>query len=163
LTSVIGFPRQVDEVSARLVATGVVLEAGAALALRSPVLAVTLWAGFVLRVLSGPRLSPLALVATRVVRPRLAVAPRIVPGSPKRFAQGIGASLTTVVVALLASGHPTPAWALLALLVGFASLEAALGLCVGCKIYALLGRAHLVPECPECDDISARLAQRVAV
>jgi hypothetical protein len=46
--------------------------------------------GFVARVLTGPTLSPLGQLVTRVVTPRLPVAPRPVPGPPKRFAQGIG-------------------------------------------------------------------------
>ena len=45
--------------------------------------------GFIARVLSGPRLSPLARLATAVVAPRLG-APKPVPGPPKRFAQAIG-------------------------------------------------------------------------
>ena len=41
-----------------------------------------------------------------------------------------------------------------------ASLEAFVGLCLGCKAFALLMRVGIVPEsvCEECNDISARLA-----
>jgi hypothetical protein len=156
--AVIGFPRQVDEVSARLVAAGVIVEALAAIALRAPAVVVLLWLGFVLRVLAGPRLSPLALLMTRVVRPRLTVRPRIVPGPPKRFAQGVGATWTTAVLVLLAAGADSIAWPLVGVLVGFAALESLGGICVGCKVYAVLGRFGVVPDCPECDDISERLA-----
>jgi len=40
-----------------------------------------------------------------------------------------------------------------------ASLEAALGYCLGCKIFALLIRAGVLPEdvCKDCADISERL------
>jgi hypothetical protein len=43
-----------------------------------------------------------------------------------------------------------------------AALEAALGLCIGCRIFAGLMRAGIVPEtvCVECADIGRRL-QRV--
>jgi len=43
--------------------------------------------GFWARVLTGPTLSPLGQLATRVVAPRLPVEPKLVPGPPKRFAQ----------------------------------------------------------------------------
>ena len=154
MTALLGFPNPVDEVSARLVATGVVIEAGLAVALRSPLLAVTLWIGFVLRVASGPRFSPLALLVTRVIRPRLSIRPRPVPGTPKRFAQGVGATFTTAVVVLLAIGASGAAWALLGVLIVFASLEAFVGFCMGCTAYRWLAHAGLVDECPDCDDIS---------
>ena len=70
---VFSFPHPVDEVSARLVATGVVLQAILFLATRWDVLLVTLAYGFVARVLTGPTLSPLGRFVTEVVRPRLPV------------------------------------------------------------------------------------------
>ena len=51
--------------------------------------------GFLARVLTGPKLSVLGQLATRVIAPRLGP-PRLVPGPPKRFAQAIGLTLTTV-------------------------------------------------------------------
>jgi hypothetical protein len=60
--------------------------------------------GFVARVLTGPTLGQLV---TRVVTPLLGVAPRPVPGPPKRFAQGIGAVLS-VTAAVLAFGFHLP-------------------------------------------------------
>jgi hypothetical protein len=80
--SVLSFPHPVDEVSARLVATGVVLQAILFLATRWDVLLVTLAYGFVARVLAGPTLRPLGRVVTGVVRPRLPIEPREVPGPP---------------------------------------------------------------------------------
>ena len=43
--------------------------------------------GFVARVLTGPTLSPLGLLVTNVITPRLPVEPHYVPGPPKRFAR----------------------------------------------------------------------------
>jgi hypothetical protein len=85
-----------------------------------------------------------------------------VPGPPKRFAQGMGAAITTLGVLALALGWSAVTITLLAALVAAATLEAALGLCIGCRIFALLMRAGILPEtvCLECADISARL-QRV--
>ena len=89
------FPNPVDEVSARLVAGGVVVLALLVFALQAPWLLAVIAAGFVLRVLAGPRLSPLALLMTKVVRPRLPFAERPTPGPPKRFAQAMGAVMAT--------------------------------------------------------------------
>jgi hypothetical protein len=154
------FPNPVDEVSARLVATGVVLMAVALLVTRQWWILVPLTVGFVARVCSGPRWSPLGLLVTRVIRPRLAVEPRLVAGPPKRFAQAIGAVFSLTASVLVLTGVPGGALVVLAMLLVAASLEAFVGLCLGCKVFALLMRAGIVPEsvCEECNDLSARLA-----
>lgn len=153
-----GFPRIVNEKAARSVAGGVALIGIVALATGWHWLLVPLALGFWARVLAGPRYSPLALLATRVVAPRLG-APRDVAGPPKRFAQGMGATITTVGVVALALGWTTATTVLLALLVVAATLESAFALCIGCQVFALLMRAGIVPEtvCVECADISRRL------
>ena len=87
------FPDPVNEVSARLVAGFVVLLGVLTIALDVPWLLLVIAYGFVARVLTGPTLSPLGKFVTRVLTPRLHVAPKYVPGPPKRFAQGIGAVL----------------------------------------------------------------------
>ena len=81
------------------------------------------------------------------------------PGPPKRFAQGIGATLTIVALVAWVAGAPTVADALVAMLIVAATLESVFGICLGCKAFALLMRAGVIPEsvCPECADISARL------
>jgi hypothetical protein len=153
----LGFPDPVDEVSARLVAGGVVVLTVAALTLDQPWLAVVIAYGFVARVLTGPKLSPLGRLATQVVRPRLPVAPRPVPGPPKRFAQGIGAVLSVTAVASFAAGASGVATGLLAMLAVAAGLEAVLGLCLGCRMFAVLMRAGVIPPdvCERCNDIWA--------
>jgi hypothetical protein len=155
---VLGFPRVINEKAARTVAAVVALTGAVALATGAHWLLVPLAYGFWARVLTGPRLSPLAQLATKVVAPRLGP-PREVAGPPKRFAQGMGAAMTTLGVAALALGWTTVTVVLLALLVTAATLEAALGLCIGCKAFAGLMRAGLIPEtvCVECADISGRL------
>ena len=72
----------VDEVSARLVAGGVVIMCAVAIALDQPWLIVVIAYGFVARVLTGPTLSPLGQLVTRVITPLLGVAARPVPGPP---------------------------------------------------------------------------------
>jgi hypothetical protein len=147
------FPDPVDAVSARLVAGGVVTLAVAAIVLDQPWLTAVIAYGFVARVLTGPTLSPLGRLVTQVVRPRLAIAPRPVPGPPKRFAQGMGAafSLTAAVLAL-GFGLTGAAWVVLGGLAVAASLEAFLGFCVGCRVFALAMRVGLIPEvvCERC-------------
>ena len=46
--------------------------------------------GFLARVLTGPTLSPMGLLATRVLLPLLGNPDPPLPGPPKRFAQTIG-------------------------------------------------------------------------
>lgn len=153
MRSLIGFPHPVDEVSARLVATGVVLLSAVALVTGAEWLLLPMAVGFWARVLTGPRLSPLGLLVTRVVRPRLSVPPRFVPGPPKRFAQGIGAAVTTTGAALhLLAGATGAAQLLLAAMVVAAGLEAFAGLCIGCKLFAALMRLGVIPEsvCEAC-------------
>src|SRR5687767_2416314 len=94
MAGVVGFPDPVDEVSARLVAAGVVALVAATIALDQPWLIAVIAYGFVARVVTGPTLSPLGQLVTRVVRPRLAVDARPVPGPPKRFAQAMGATFS---------------------------------------------------------------------
>lgn len=163
MARIFAFPNQVNEVSARLVAAGVVLLSLATIAFDEPRLLVLIAYGFVARVLAGPRFSPLALVVTKAITPRLAIKPRLVPGPPKRFAQGIGAVLSlTALVLALGFGQRGAAYALLGILITAATLEAAIGICLGCRIFSLLMRAGVIPEriCAECTDLWSRPAAR---
>ena len=155
VSKVFSFPNPVNEVSARLVAGGVVVMALAAIVFRQPWLIAVIAYGFVARVLTGPTLSPLGQLVTRVVTPRLPVAVRPVAGPPKRFAQGIGATLTvTAAVLSLGFGLHLAGYILLGMVVAAATLESAFGYCVGCKIFGLLMRAGMIPEeiCAACAD-----------
>lgn len=158
MNRVFGFPHPVDEVSARLVALGVVAVGLLAASTLHPLVVGVLAYGFVARVLTGPRLSPLGRLATQVVRPRLTVTPRLVPGPPKRFAQGVGAALSCAALVLVLAGVDGAARALLLVLVAFASLEAFLAFCLGCVVFGWLMKAGLVPDdvCAECSDLSLR-------
>lgn len=156
MASVVGFPDPVNEVSARVVAAGVVVLSLATIVLDQPWLTAVVAYGFVARVLTGPTLSPLGQLATRVVTPRLGMPARFVPGPPKRFAQGIGAVVSvTAAVLALGVGLPGAAYVVLGVLVVAAGLEAVVGFCVGCQIFALLMRAGVVPQevCERCRDL----------
>lgn len=152
------FPNPVNDVAARAVATGVVVLCACSIVFSLPWLVVPLVYGFWARVLTGPTLSPLGQLATRVVAPRLSTTPRLLAGPPKRFAQGIGAVMSTgALVVWLSVGWGVAAWIVGALMLA-ASLEASLGLCLGCKIFSLLIRVGVVPEgiCEECGDLGRR-------
>lgn len=163
--SLFTFPDPVNEKAARAVAAQVLLAGAVTLALGLAVGTAWLWvtaalaAGFLARVLTGPSLSPFGQLATRVLAPRLGPA-RPVPGTPKRFAQGIGLAVTAAATVLLATGQPVATEALLGVLLVAAGLEAVVGFCLGCRLFAVLVRAGLVPAsaCADCADISRRTA-----
>jgi hypothetical protein len=114
--------------------------------------------GFVARVLTGPTLSPLGQLVTRVVTPRLPFRAKYVAGPPKRFAQGIGAVLSvTAAVLALGLGAPGAAYVVLGMVVFAATLEALFAFCLGCTIFAGLIRAGLIPEqvCERCVSVPA--------
>ena len=152
------FPNPVNEVSARLVAAGVVLMTIAVLVGQHWVL-VPLAYGFVARLASGPRFSPLGLLVTKVITPRLPVEPELVPGPPKRFAQGIGAALSvSALVSWAVFGNITLALVLVAAITIAATLESVFAYCLGCKAFALLMRVGVIPPevCEACSDLSLR-------
>jgi hypothetical protein len=154
---VFSFPDPVNEVAARLVAGGVALVSLIAIVFAQPWLTAVIAYGFLARVASGPTLSPLGQLVTRVVTPRLGVSKRPVPGPPKRFAQAIGAVLSVSAALLaLAFGLATAAYVLLALLIVAATLESVFGLCLGCKAFAALMRLGAIPPhvCERCNDIA---------
>ncbi len=153
MDSVFSFPNPVNEVSARLVAAGVVILSAAAIALDQSWLVAVIAYGFLARVLSGPTLSPLGQLVTRGITPRLPLAERPVPGPPKRFAQGIGATLSvTAAVLTLGLGLRTAGYAVLGAIIVAATLESVVGLCIGCRLFALLMRAGVIPSevCETC-------------
>jgi hypothetical protein len=155
---VFSFPNPVNEVAARTVAAGVVVMCVAALALGQPWILVPLAYGFWDRVLTGPTLSPLGQLATRVIAPRLG-APRLVAGPPKRFAQAIGVAFSSSALVLwYGFGLGTATWVVVALLATAAFLESALGICLGCIAFGSLMKAGVIPEdvCAACADISLR-------
>jgi hypothetical protein len=159
-TGIFTFPNPVNEHAARVVAAGVAILALTTLVTGwlwlIPVLAV----GFAARTASGPRFSLLGRLATQLIAPRLGP-PNLVPGPPKRFAQAIGLTLTTVAsIAAYALEAPALALGLVAVLLVFACLESIVGLCAGCWLFGLLMRAGVIPDdvCEQCRDVRLRYA-----
>jgi len=156
-SAVFAFPNPVNEYAARITAGLVVLLAGATLLTGAGWGLVLIAVGFWLRVLFGPRISPLALLSVKVLAPQLGRA-RLVPGPPKRFAQGMGTVVSTTALILFAAGASPAAWIVLAVLIAAASLEAFAGFCLGCVIFGVLQRRGLIPAdiCEACNNVALR-------
>src|SRR5690242_9564370 len=129
MAKLFGFPNPVNEVAARTVAAVVAVQCVLILALTPTLghawfwLTVPLAYGFLARVATGPVLSPLGRFATGVAAPRIGHA-KFVPGPPKRFAQLIGAVLSTAaLVCALGFGWDGAALVLVAMILGAAILE----------------------------------------
>lgn len=152
LRNIFSFPNPVNEVAARIVAGMVVILSIIVLITGQWWLMFLIAYGFLARVATGPTLSPMGLLATRVFAPRIAQ-PRLVPGPPKRFAQSVGLifSVTALVLHFVA-GLSVAAGGVLAVLTAFAALEALLGFCAGCFVFNYMIRWGLVPKsvCEEC-------------
>ena len=96
---IFSFPNPVNEKAARVVGGVVLATAFAILATDAYGLLIPLAYGFLARVLTGPTLSPLGWIAQNVIAPALGEK-KPVPGPPKRFAQGIGALISTAALVL---------------------------------------------------------------
>jgi Domain of unknown function (DUF4395) len=161
MAGIIGFPNPVNEKAARVVAGGVLLTSIVTLLLSVTVGDGWLWIvavlalGFLARVATGPKLSLLGQLATKVVAPRLGE-PKFVAGPPKRFAQSIGAVVTIAATIFLAVGIPGATQALLGAMIVAAGLESIFAFCVGCAIFGVLMRVGWIPEetCEACNNIS---------
>ena len=165
MISLFRFPNPVNEVAARAVAAGVLAMSLVTLVLSAALDSGWLWLGavlaygFVARVATGPTLSPLGQLATRVAAPRIGPA-KPVPGPPKRFAQGMGAVMSVaVVVAHFGFGADGLALVLLGLISVAATLESVFAFCIGCTIFAGLMRIGVIPAsaCEACADVSLRV------
>lgn len=159
MSELFSFPQTLNEKAARVVAGVVLATVIVVLATGWYWLLAPLAYGFWARVLTGPKLSPLGWLASRVIAPRLGK-PKYVLGTPKRFAQGMGAVMSTAALLLAFFVSHTAADVVLIAFLPAAGLESIFGYCVGCKIFGLLMQVGVIPEsvCTECADISARLA-----
>ncbi|MGW0036942.1 DUF4395 domain-containing protein [Gordonia sp. NPDC003376] len=156
--SLFTFPNPVNDYAARSTA-------GLVVALAIVTIVVNHWAlyalvaiGFLLRVLAGPRFSPFGQLSVRVIAPRIWRKTKLVPGPPKRFAQGIGLVVSSTALVLSVLGFGLAAQIVLGVLVVAATLEFALGFCLGCTIFGFLQRRGVIPDtvCEACNNISLR-------
>jgi len=165
-SNVFAFPHPVNDVAARMVAGMVVLLSSAIILFHVPWLLFFLAYGFLARVATGPTLSPMGLLATRVLVPLVGNPMRPVPGPSKRFAQAVGLGFSTASLLLYyAFGLPVVAYSVLGVLIFFASLEAVLGFCTGCFVFGYLMRWGLIPEetCEKCNNLTLGRPQATGV
>ena len=157
LRALFTFPHPVNEYAARSVAAMVFTLSLVIIVADVRPLVFVLAYGFLARVLTGPKLSPMGLLATRFIAPKLLRRSKLVAGPPKQFAQTIGLAFSvTALVLVYGFGLVGAAYAVLGVLVVFAALEAFVGFCAGCFVFGYLMRWGLVPAeiCERCNNLS---------
>ncbi|NQW21662.1 MAG: DUF4395 domain-containing protein, partial [Chloroflexi bacterium] len=158
------FPHPMNSSVARVVGAGVVLMAVATIVLDQPWITLVLSFGYIARVAAGPRISPLAILASKVIVPKLGLPYRPVAGPPKRFAATIGSTFSVSAAILsLIFGETGIAYIVLGGLIIAAALESIFDFCLGCQIFSILMRIGVIPEsvCEDCANFSQR-AKRMA-
>jgi len=152
------FPHPVNETSARLVAAGVVVMGTAYSVTGAAWLLVPLVYGFLARVSTGPAFSPLALLATKVLTPRIKTDHRMVAGPPKRFAQFVGLVFTSTAAVLWLLDFGVASRVVAAALVAAAVLESVFAICLGCIMFSWMMRLGVIPQrvCEECNNLQLR-------
>ncbi len=152
------FPNPANETSARLVAGGVVIISTAFLLTNSTLILLALTYGFAARVIAGPAFSPLALLVTRIVTPKLNFNHKFVPGPPKRFAQTIGLTFAASALVLTLLDYSFATNLVIAALIFAATLESVFAICLGCIMFSFLMKLGVIPQsvCESCNDITLR-------
>ncbi len=151
------FPHPVNEYAARLVAGMVIILILIILFTNQNVLLWVLLYGFLARVLTGPTLSPMGLLATKIIIPILGEPNKPVAGPPKRFAQLIGFTLSLLaVIAEFVLSSTITAYFIISVIGIFAALESILGFCAGCYVFTILMKYGFIPEstCEKCNNIN---------
>ena len=148
INTIFSFPNPVNEVAARFVAGMVLAFTISIIVFEVKWLQFILAYGFLARVFTGPTLSPIGLLATKLLVPLFGDRNIPVAGPPKRFAQFVGLIFS---VAALVFTYIFGLWeiarGLLIVLAFFAFLESVLGFCAGCFVYRYLIRWGIMPEC----------------
>ena len=163
LRALFTFPHPVNEYAARSVAAMVFVLAVFIIVADVRWLLFVLAYGFLARVLTGPKLSPMGQLATRVIAPRVLRRSRPVAGPPKQFAQTIGLGFSVAALVLVYGfGLVGAGYGVLGVLVLFAGLEAFAGFCAGCFVVGYLMRWGFVPAetCERCNNLNFGAALR---
>ena len=150
------FPHPVNETLARIVAFGALLMSAAFAATGAVWILIPLTYGFVARVLTGPALSPLGLLSTKIITPRLHIQHRFVAGPPKRFAQFVGLLFSTTASVLWLLDFTTASRVVAAMLAAAAFLEAVFAVCLGCIMFGWMIRWGVIPDrvCEQCSSLN---------
>ena len=95
---------------------------------------------FAIGAIAGPRRHPYGRVFTAVVAPRLAPVTEREPAAPLKFAQLVGFVFAAAGTVAFATGLFTVGLVLTAFALVAAFLNAAFGICLGCRLYPLVSR-----------------------
>ena len=152
INNLFSFPNPVNEFSARFVAGMVSILTIATILTENQFVAGFLLYGFLARVATGPTLSPMGLLATRVIVPALGNPTKLVAGPPKRFAQTIGLVFSATAFIMLMLDFVLIFQIILSILVIFALLESLAGFCAGCFVFNYLMEWKIIPQsvCESC-------------
>tara|TARA_B110000014_G_scaffold208210_1_gene159381 strand:- start:653 stop:1132 length:480 start_codon:yes stop_codon:yes gene_type:complete len=152
INDVFSFPNPANEIAARFVAGMVLILTTAIILTENQILAGFLIYGFLARVATGPTLSPMGLLATRVIVPALGNPEKPVAGPPKRFAQTVGLVFSTTAFVMLWLDLVLAFQVTLTILAVFAALESIAGFCAGCFVFGYLMKWGVIPEsiCESC-------------
>ena len=152
MNTLFSFPDPVNDYAARFVAAMVVILTLSFLVTANIWVLIFILYGFLARVLTGPTLSPIGLIATKILVPLFGNPEKLVPGPPKRFAQAIGLVFSAAALIALLFSEISVTRYLIGILGFFASLEAFVGFCTGCYVFGWLIRFRLIPEsvCESC-------------
>ena len=152
MNTLFSFPDPVNDYAARFVAAMVVILTLSFLVTPNIWVLIFILYGFLARVLTGPTLSPIGLIATKILVPLFGNPEKLVPGPPKRFAQAIGLVFSAAALIALLFSEISATRFLMGILGFFASLEAFVGFCTGCYVFGWLIRFRLIPEsvCESC-------------
>lgn len=99
---------------------------------------------FAYAAIRGAQHHPLGLLFARVIRPRLRRTGQPEDSAPPTFAQGVGAVISGLGIALSLIGLPLALEISAALAFVAAFLNGVFGYCLGCQMYLLLRRAGLI-------------------
>lgn len=131
--------RQVNEIVIRLVAMQVIFVAATALYFQSVYIAALLWIDFGIRAFGFSQLSPLKYIAQKTVT-HFQLGYKATNEAPKKFAAAVGFVVVGLFLTLLFLEYVIPASIIGGLLILFAGLESAFGICVGCIVYQQFAR-----------------------
>lgn len=101
---------------------------------------------FAIGALRGPRRHPYGLLFANLVAPRLGPVTEREPATPLRFAQGVGLLFAVLGTVSFLAGAPLLGVIATAFALAAAFLNAAFGICLGCKIYPLAARLRRAPN-----------------
>lgn len=88
----------------------------------------------------GPRRHPYGVLYARLIAPRIGPVAEREPVAPLRFAQLLGLVFAVIGLIGFVTGFPVIAIVATAFALSAAFLNAAFGICLGCKLYPLFAR-----------------------